>query len=65
MRRYFLFSTSHLAFDVVFALFAAAMLVLIVLVLRWAIRRDRAGRAAWRERTAAASGPPDEGSAGR
>ena len=40
------------AFGVVFGLFAAAMVVLIVVTLRWAIRRDRTRRRAWMERRA-------------
>ena len=37
-------------FIAVFSVFIAATLVLIVLTLRWAIRRDREGRAAWRSK---------------
>jgi hypothetical protein len=37
-------------FVVLFAIFVVALLVLIVVTLTWAIRRDRAGRAAWRQR---------------
>jgi hypothetical protein len=50
MSRALFLTTSHVGFDVVFAVFVLAMLVLIFLVLRWAIRRDRVGRADWRER---------------
>jgi len=35
---------------VLFGLFIVALLVLIVIVLTWAIRRDKQGRAAWRQR---------------
>jgi hypothetical protein len=38
------------AFVVVFGIFVVAMAVLVVLVLTWAIRRDKAGRQAWRQR---------------
>jgi hypothetical protein len=41
---------SDAAFAVVFGIFIVAMLTMIVIVLRWAIRRDRSGRAAWRQR---------------
>jgi hypothetical protein len=37
-------------FIAVFSVFIAATLVLIVLTMRWAIRRDREGRAAWRSK---------------
>jgi hypothetical protein len=42
------------AFYVVFGLFVAAMLVLIVIVMVWAIRHDVAGRKVWRSRQEAA-----------
>ncbi len=35
------------AFFVIFGIFVVAMLALVVIVLTWAIRRDKAGRAAW------------------
>jgi len=41
---------SDVAFFVVFGAFVVAFVVLSVITLRWAIRRDRAGRAAWQER---------------
>jgi hypothetical protein len=41
---------SDTTFGVLFGIFVAAMLAMIVIVLRWAIRRDRAGRAEWRQR---------------
>jgi hypothetical protein len=41
---------SDAAFAVVFGLFIAALLAMIVVVLTWAFRRDRQGRAAWRQR---------------
>jgi hypothetical protein len=36
-------------FVAVFSVFIVATLVLIVLTIRWAIKRDRVGRAAWME----------------
>lgn len=41
---------SDAAFAVVFGVFVVALLTMIVIVLTWALRRDRAGRAAWRQR---------------
>jgi hypothetical protein len=41
---------SAVAFAVVFGIFIVALLALIVTVLTWALRRDRRGRAAWRQR---------------
>ena len=38
------------AFFVVFGLFVAAFVVLAVVTLRWAVRRDRGGRDEWLER---------------
>lgn len=38
------------AFDAVFGVFVAAFVVLVVVTMRWAIKRDRAGRAAWVQR---------------
>ena len=35
------------AFFVIFGIFVVAMLTLAVVVVLWAVRRDRAGRAAW------------------
>jgi hypothetical protein len=55
---------SDVAFAVLFGIFIVALLVLIVIVLTWALRRDKQGRAAWRQRqldrSAAAEGdvPP-------
>jgi hypothetical protein len=43
-------SASNAALYTIFGIFVAAMLVLIVIILVWAIRHDIAGRAAWRER---------------
>ncbi len=39
---------------VLFGVFVAAFLVLAVITLRWAVRRDRAGRAEWVSRRDAA-----------
>jgi hypothetical protein len=41
---------SNTPFVVLFSIFVVAMLVLIFITLRWTIRRDRAGREAWRQR---------------
>ncbi len=38
------------AFAIVFGVFVAALLVLVVITITWAVRRDRPGRAAWRQR---------------
>ena len=35
------------AFDAVFSVFVVACVVLIVVTMRWAVRRDRSSRAAW------------------
>jgi hypothetical protein len=42
------------AFYAVFGVFLAALVVLAVVTVRWAVRRDRAGRAEWVRRRAAA-----------
>jgi hypothetical protein len=41
---------SDVAFGMVFAVFVAALVVLAFLAIRWGVRRDRAGRDAWRKR---------------
>ena len=41
---------ADVAFGVIFGIFVVALLTLVVIVLSWAIRRDRSGRAAWRQR---------------
>lgn len=46
------------AFVVIFGIFVVAMLTLVVIVLMWAFRRDRVGRAAWRQRQNEANAPP-------
>ena len=43
------------AFVAVFGVFLAALVVLAVVTLRWAVRRDRKGRAEWVARSSAAS----------
>lgn len=53
----FVTTTPHLlgadvAFDVVFAVFVVAFAVLAVVTVRWAVKRDRAGRADWVRRQA-------------
>jgi len=40
----------EVAFAVVFGIFIVALVTMIVIVLVWAIRRDRSGRIAWRQR---------------
>jgi hypothetical protein len=51
---------SDTAFFALFGVFVVAIVVLTFITLRWAIRRDKAGRAAWRERQQD-GGPPDPG----
>lgn len=41
---------TNTAFAVVFGVFVAAMVVLIVIIIVWAVRHDVAGRRAWRAR---------------
>lgn len=41
---------ADVAFDAVFGVFVVAVVVLSVITLRWALRRDRAGRAQWLRR---------------
>jgi len=43
-------SATNTAFYVIFGVFVAAMVVLIVIIMVWAVRHDVAGRRAWRER---------------
>jgi len=38
------------AFYVVFGIFVVAFAVLVVITMRWAVRRDRSGRAEWLRR---------------
>ncbi|MDE3086501.1 MAG: hypothetical protein KGJ77_07015 [Acidobacteriota bacterium] len=45
------------AFDAVFGFFALSMVVIAVLAVRWAVRRDRAARRAARSDAAGAAGP--------
>jgi hypothetical protein len=55
---------ANAAFVVLFTVFIVALLSLIVIVLVWAIRRDRQGRIAWRERQQrSASAPAADGDA--
>jgi membrane protein implicated in regulation of membrane protease activity len=44
---------TDVAFGVVFGLFVLAVVVLAVLTIRWAVRRDRPGREAWKARSLA------------
>ncbi len=50
---------SNVAFAVLFGIFIVALAVLIVVVLMWAIRSDRKGRAAWRQRQLERSAPAE------
>ena len=43
-------ASSNVPFDILFGIFVLALLTLVVIVIAWAIRRDRAGRAAWVQR---------------
>jgi len=47
-----LLAADNVAFGVIFGVFVVALLTLMVLVIRWAVRRDRQGRAAWQARRA-------------
>jgi hypothetical protein len=49
---------SDVAFVVIFGFFVVAMIVLIVITLIWVFRRDRALRAAWRQRQVDAGTQP-------
>jgi hypothetical protein len=53
------FVAGDVTFGVVFGIFIVALFALIVIVLRWAIGRDREGRAAWRARQAGGGGTPN------
>jgi hypothetical protein len=51
---------ANVGFAVVFGIFVVAVVVLAVITITWALRRDRAGRAAWRRRPQARTLPgPD------
>jgi hypothetical protein len=52
---------SNVAFAIVFGIFVLAMLVLAVVVMLWAIRRDRAGRANWLRRRQDGGSPSSNG----
>ena len=45
-----LLASDDVAFAVIFGIFIVALLTMIVIVIRWSIRRDRQGRVAWRQR---------------
>jgi hypothetical protein len=53
-------SAGATAFFVIFGIFVVAMLVLVVIVIRWAVRHDMAGRKAWRARQEARVQPPPD-----
>ncbi len=57
-------SAGNTAFFVIFGVFVAAMLALVVIVILWAVRHDVAGRRAWRSRQEARVQPPPEGPGG-
>ena len=53
-------SAGNTAFFVIFGIFVVAMLALVVIVIRWAVRHDMAGRKAWRARQESRlQSPPD------
>ena len=54
-----LLASDSVAFGVIFGIFVVALLVLIVIVLRWAIRSDRRGRAQWKQRQASRMAPTE------
>ncbi len=53
-------SAGNTAFLVIFGIFVAAMLALVVIVIMWAVRHDMAGRKAWRARQEAQMQPPTD-----
>jgi hypothetical protein len=57
--RVHLLLAANAAFVVVFGIFIVALLVMIVIVLLWAIRRDRQGRIEWRQRQQDEAAPGD------
>ena len=50
-------AATNVGFAITFGLFVLALLTLFFLTARWAIRHDRAGYAAWRNRQQAAAPP--------
>jgi hypothetical protein len=50
LRSVHLVASTSPAFAIIFGIFVVALVVLIVLTLMWAYRRDKAGRALWRQR---------------
>jgi hypothetical protein len=48
---------ANVGFAITFGLFVVALLTLFFITARWAIRHDRAGYAAWRNRQQAAAPP--------
>jgi hypothetical protein len=50
-------AATNVGFAITFGLFVLALLTLFFLTARWAIRHDRAGYAAWRNRQQAAAAP--------
>jgi uncharacterized membrane protein len=54
-----LLASNSVAFGIIFGIFVVALLVLIVIVLKWAIGRDRQGREQWKQRQASRMAPTD------
>jgi hypothetical protein len=54
-----LLASNSVAFGIIFGIFLVALVVLIAIVLRWAIRRDRQGRELWKERQASRMTPTE------
>jgi hypothetical protein len=54
-----LLASDSVAFGIIFGIFVVALLVLIVMVLRWAIGRDRQGRKEWKQRQASRFAPTE------
>jgi hypothetical protein len=44
-----LLAASNVPFAIIFGIFVVALVAMIVITLMWAVRRDRPGRAAWRQ----------------
>jgi hypothetical protein len=53
-------SAGSTAFFVIFGIFVVALLALVVIVIRWAVRHDMAGRKAWRDRQESRMQPPPD-----
>jgi hypothetical protein len=53
-------SAGNTAFLVIFGIFVVAIVALVVIVIRWAVRHDMAGRKAWRARQQSRVQPPPD-----